>query len=175
MLTNQWAEQLQTAQRIEISNFYQSKTAMDILAKFEPVELRDDLRQESFLVLLQMPAEKFNGIVAANGLKFYFVRVLLNMAKSNTSGFYRKFRLQNAGLDRDVVDSGADIAPQDYTHLLGRLTWYERELFRLYMEHFDCNCKKLSAYTLIPYSSVVQDILSIKKHLRKLIKKECST
>ncbi len=58
----------------------------------QPVELQDELKQEVFLVLCEMDTDKLFMMYEQGYLKYFIVRTILNMAKSDRSNFYRKFR-----------------------------------------------------------------------------------
>jgi len=75
-----------------ISELYKSKDINEAISKMQPIELQDDLRQEVFLLLCEMDEEKLVGMYEQGYLKYFIVRTILNMAKSDRSNFYRKFR-----------------------------------------------------------------------------------
>ena len=51
--------------------------------------MRDDLRQDVILALLETPDEQFEQI---RNVEHYAVRIILNLIQSSTSPFYNKFR-----------------------------------------------------------------------------------
>jgi hypothetical protein len=70
------------------SELYLSKELSSALNKMKPIELRDDLKQEMFICLCGLNDEKFWSIYNNNGLpglKFWLVRVMLNMIHSTKS------------------------------------------------------------------------------------------
>lgn len=70
----------------------------------EPEYLQDDLKAEVILILLQMDEDKLFALAGKNQLNFYAVRIIMNLIKSNTSPFYKKYRVINAHLDFFVTD-----------------------------------------------------------------------
>lgn len=79
--------------RIEIiSELWRSPEVSAAIAKMEPAELRDDLRQEVFLVLCEMPESKLQGLHERGELRWFLTRVMLNMIKSDRSTFYNTHR-----------------------------------------------------------------------------------
>jgi hypothetical protein len=81
-----------TAKNKIIADLYQSKEFTDAIDKMEPEHLRDDLRQEVIVILLETPDERIIKMHEDGGLRFYTVRIILNLIKSNTSPFYKKYR-----------------------------------------------------------------------------------
>ena len=148
-----------------IEQLYTSREVSDALSKITPVELQDDLKQECFMVLLELPDDIFADI---RSLKFFFVRTMLNMIRSSSSGFYRKFR-NYTEFNKEVEDK-ADQDIIDAYPLLETLHWYERDLFLIYMK-LDCNVRKVADFTKIPYMSCYKTIDYVKKSLRKKIRK----
>lgn len=82
-----------------ITELYNSKEFNDCIEKMEPEHLRDDLRAEVALILLETDEQRLLTIHAAGGLKFYTVRIILNLIQSKTSAFYKKYRLPIIELD----------------------------------------------------------------------------
>ena len=78
-----------------ISSLYTDKDITDAINKMHPEELRDDLRQEMFMVLLEMPEQKLKDRYSEGSLKWYLIRTMLNMIKSDSSNLYMKFRRCN--------------------------------------------------------------------------------
>jgi hypothetical protein len=75
-----------------ITALVQSKDFKQCISKIEPRELQDDLAAEVSLILLETDPEKIVRLADAHQLKFYAARVVMNLAFSTTSPFYRKYR-----------------------------------------------------------------------------------
>lgn len=75
-----------------ISELYNSKELSEALQKMNPPELRKDLKQELFVVICKMDAEKLFELQSRNELRYYTVRIMLNLIRSKTSTFYYQFR-----------------------------------------------------------------------------------
>lgn len=75
-----------------LSNFYLSPEVDACIHKQDPPHLRDDLKSELFAVLCELDEPFLIGLHQRKELKFYAVRIILNMIQSNTSPFYKKFR-----------------------------------------------------------------------------------
>ena len=75
-----------------LAQYWTSKEVNDAFDKMHPEELRYDLKAEVFLVLCEMNDNKLEGLFKRNELKFYIVRIMLNMIKSDRSTFYKNYR-----------------------------------------------------------------------------------
>lgn len=156
-----------------ITEFWQSKSVNEAFEKMQPVELQADLKAEVFLILCEMEEEKLIGLYERNELKYYMVRIMLNMIKSDRSSFFKNYRNYVELLENDVEVIEADPS-ETYEKIelhLQNLHWYNRELFKLYALDFKKNAKELSRKTGIPYMSIVRSINKTKAEIKKNIKK----
>ena len=156
-----------------ITEFWQSKSVNEAFEKMQPVELQADLKAEVFLILCEMDEEKLIGLYERNELKYYMVRIMLNMIKSDRSSFFKNYRNYVELLENDVEVVEADPS-ETYEKIelhLQNLHWYNRELFKLYALDFKKNAKELSRKTGIPYMSIVRSINKTKAEIKKNIKK----
>jgi len=155
-----------------ITQMYNSPDINEAIGKMQPYELQDDLRQEVFLVLCEMNEAKLFEMFEQGYLKYFIVRTILNMAKSDRSGFYKKFRqlyqeiplsyeLQKEEYDESLVtklEEGMQV-----------LHWYEAELLKLYAENGK-NLLAISRDTKIPYRSLLKTIRKAKVLLKYKIR-----
>ncbi|RYZ89382.1 MAG: hypothetical protein EOP04_06965 [Proteobacteria bacterium] len=82
----------QTCRDKILSEFYRSKEIEDLIQKMHPEHLREELRQELFLTLCEMPEEKLSAMYLTKQLRFYITRIVLNMVQSSSSPFFKKYR-----------------------------------------------------------------------------------
>jgi hypothetical protein len=75
-----------------LSNLFTSPEMADLLGKMNPDHLRDDLRQELFLVLCETDEEKIINLHNRGELRWYTARICLNMIASSSSPFHKKYR-----------------------------------------------------------------------------------
>ncbi len=151
---------------------YNSSDINDAISKMQPYELQDDLRQEVFLVLCEMNEEKLFEMFEQGYLKYFIVRTILNMAKSDRSGFYKKFRQ----LYQEIPLS-YELKKEEYDESLVTkleegmqvLHWYEAELLKLYAENGK-NLLAISRDTKIPYRSLLKTIRKAKVLLKYKIR-----
>jgi DNA-directed RNA polymerase specialized sigma24 family protein len=160
-----------------ITDLYESPEVHAALEKMQPPELRDDLRQEMFLVLLEIPTKKFKELHELNRVKGYLVRTMLNMIQSNKSMFYKKFRSMDWQRVVEFEDTGIiDESNHEYHQLLGTVDesltdvyWYDATLMRLYAECGE-NVMEVSRRTGIPYKSIYPIIHRTRKKIKDKLK-----
>jgi hypothetical protein len=157
-----------------LAEYWTLKEVNDAFAKMHPEELQYDLKAEVFLVLCEMNEEKLIGMYERNELKFYIVRVMLNMIKSDRSNFYKSYRNYTEYVNNDteaIVDfDKLDLVDKLEKNLEG-LHWYNKEILKLYAIDFKKNAKELSRKTGIPYMSIVRTINKTKKQMKTNIRK----
>ena len=156
-----------------LAQYWTSKEVNDAFDKMHPEELRYDLKAEVFLVLCEMNDEKLVGLFERNELKFYIVRIMLNMIKSDRSTFYKNYRNYTEFVDQDYVSDDYDrtnMFEKLETNMNG-LHWYNKEILKLYAIDFKKNAKELSRKTGIPYMSIIRTINKTKKQMKTNIRK----
>ena len=156
-----------------LAQYWTSKEVNDAFDKMHPEELRYDLKAEVFLVLCEMNEDKLVGLYERNELKFYIVRIMLNMIKSDRSTFYKNYRNYTEFVDQDYVSDDYDktnMFEKLETNMNG-LHWYNKEILKLYAIDFKKNAKELSRKTGIPYMSIIRTINKTKKQMKTNIRK----
>ena len=154
-----------------IHELYVSQDICQAIGKMQPVELQDDLRQEVFLVLCEMDEERLLQMYQDGYLKYFIVRTILNMAKSERSNFYRKFRriYSEISPNYDQAENTHDESINEKLESsMTILHWYEREIFRLFSENK--NLLAISRETKIPYRSLLKTIKKVKTLLKYKIR-----
>lgn len=152
-----------------ISELYLSKDINDAIGKMHPLELQDDLRQEVFLVLCEMPEERLFQMFNDGYLKYFIVRTILNMAKSDRSNFSRTFRrVYEPIVDRYSDQAYDESINEKLNKSLEVLHWYEKEVFRLFSE--TGNLLQVSRDTNIPYRSLLKTIKKVRLLLKYKIR-----
>lgn len=89
-----------------VEQLFTSKEFNDCINKMEPDHLRDDLRAEVALILLETEERKLVEIHRSGGLKYYTARIIVNCIMSKTSPFYKKFRQYYTAIDIQQDYSG---------------------------------------------------------------------
>jgi hypothetical protein len=152
-----------------IEQLYADKDIAQAIGKMQPVDLQDDLRQEMFMVLCEMDEKKLMDMHEKGFLKFYLVRTMLSMIKSDRSTFFNKFRKQVEEWSVQYDSKEDEPYPMDemiykLNKSMDILHWYEKEIFKLYSES-GMNIMELSRNTKIPYRSLSLTIKKVKTYL----------
>ena len=150
--------------------FWQSKEVNAAFKKMHPVELQEDLKSEVFLILAELPHDKLIDLYEKKQLRFYVVRIMLNLVQNNKTPFYKKFRNFVEFTAKEVVEVEQNDITSKIVDSFDDLHWYKKELIRLYAEEFNCNAKELSRSTKIPYMSIIRTLNIIKQELKTKIR-----
>lgn len=145
----------------------------------QPAQLRDDLKQEIFLILCNLSEEKFWNLYNNNALKFWFVRTMLNLIYQSrpSESFFRNFRAKFECIEDynklpDILeDTSSDIESKELLfdkleESVNSLHWYERGLMEVYIE-CKMNKKEVARQTKIPYMSIVNTIAIVKEKIKE--------
>lgn len=154
-----------------LTEFYNSVEVNDAISKMHPVELQEDLKGELFLILAELPEEKLIGLYEAKQLRFYVVRVMLNLVRSTDKKFYAKYRNFVEYEEREIADESQADPTEFISKYFEGLYWYEKELLRLYTFEFNRNARQLSRATGIPYMSIIRTLNKTKQDLKSKIRK----
>lgn len=152
-----------------IHDLYISKDINESIGKMQPYELQEDLKQEVFLVLCEMSEDRLFQMYNDGYLKYFIVRTILNMAKSDRSNFARTFRrvyepIEDIGSTEPYDES---LTTKLYASM-EILHWYEKEIFRLFSE--TGNLLQVSRDTNIPYRSLLKTIKKVRLLLKYKIR-----
>lgn len=110
---------------------------------------------------------------------YYFARIVMNNARSNSSPFYnenRKFKFTEWSNKQETIDEQTDDEYIDMDWINNELKqimdveWYYGRLFQLYIQE-GCSITNLSKRTTIPTNSVSRDINKVRKILIERRKK----
>jgi DNA-directed RNA polymerase specialized sigma subunit len=137
----------------------------------QPEELQYDLKVEVFMVLLEMDDEKLFGLYARGEIRFYIVRTMLNMIKSDRSQFWKKYRNYTEYKENDSAEVEQSSVIDIMENGIEKLHWYQKEILNLYTFEFNKNAKELSRKTGIPYMSIIRTLKQTKNELKKHIRK----
>lgn len=151
-----------------ITELWQSQDLNDALKKMKPVEIQEDLKSELFLIICEIEDSKLVDLYEKKQLKFYIVRIMLNLVQSSKNKFYKNYRNFEEYNEVEKPDIG-DEHIEVMDHIEG-LYWYQKEILRLYTFEFNKNAKELSRQTGIPYMSLIRTLNQTKKELKKKIR-----
>ena len=139
-----------------------------------------DLEQEVVLILLEKDPDKILKMQVQGYLRFYIVRLIMNLYRGNNNQFAKKYRRHD---ERVEVDPETQELSKDYDSLLDDLwaiaqsemdSWakdgafpYDKELLNLLMQ--TGNMKAMSRETGIPYRSIIYSIEQAKAKIKTAI------
>lgn len=103
-----------------IAALYNSPEINEAISKMQPEQLQADLKQEMFAALCSMNADKFKRIYLRGYLKYYLLRMMITMAKSDRSSFYITYRRFN----EEYINAMFYILPDGTINALHRKAWY---------------------------------------------------
>lgn len=127
--------------------------------------LSDDLFQELMVILLEYNEQKLIDIYNKGYYKWFLVKTLTNQFNSNSSPFNKKYRPKDIDyIITDNYDYSIDIMIDKVNNKLNQLHWYDRELFKAYIE--SGSYRKLSKQTDIPFNSISRTINNVKNYIR---------
>jgi hypothetical protein len=152
--------------------FWQSEEVNKAFSKMHPIELQDDLKSEVFLILAELPEQKLIDLYNKKQLRFYVVRIMLNLVQNSNNQFYKRYRNFVEYTSQEVAESYQEDISQKVRLSVDDLHWYKKELLRLYTEEFKCNAKALSRDTGIPYMSIVRTLNITKSELKSKIRND---
>jgi len=150
--------------------FWQSEEVNKAFSKMHPIELQDDLKSEVFLILAELPDEKLITLYDKKELRFYVVRIMLNLVQNSNNQFYKKYRNFVEYSANEVAENHQEDLTSKVQSSIQDLHWYKKELLRLYTEEFNCNAKALSRDTGIPYMSIIRTLNITKSELKSKIR-----
>jgi DNA-directed RNA polymerase specialized sigma subunit len=154
-----------------IEQYWLNDEVNQAFAKMQPEELQYDLKVEVFMVLLEMDNEKLFGLYERGEIRFYIVRTMLNMIKSDRSQFWKKYRNYTEYEDNEKAEVEQNSVLDIMEKGIEKLHWYQKEILNLYTFEFNKNAKELSRKTGIPYMSIIRTLKQTKNELKKHIRK----
>ena len=153
-----------------IAKLWDNKEVNEAFSKMHPVELQYDLKAEVFLVLCEMDDDKLIGMYNRNEIRFFLVRVMLNMIKSDRSTFWKQYRNYTEYDGKEQVEVVQANIIDKMESSIEKLHGYQKEILRLYALDFNKNAKELSRQTGIPYMSIIRTLKQTKTELKKNIR-----
>lgn len=163
-----------------ITQLYQSKEINELISKIEPESVRDDLKQEFALTLLNYDCDKLKKIQSEGNLIGFALKIVWNMSTWNYNDFYKTYKKNNmdkaieymkslipskvefseAVLAKRILNKKLDIDPNQA---------HESMIFQKYVELR--SCKKVADFFGVPSIHVFEVVRKMKKELKKEINK----
>ena len=163
-----------------INSYYTATWLTDALSKMHPEDLREDLKQEVFLVVLEKGQDWIIDAHEKGFLKWFIVRVMLNLIKSDSSKFWHMFRnfVPTDGHEKlfsGFFDPDEEQPPEppelnlDEVFGTTREGLYERDMLYHYVFTFNSNALRLSQATKIPYKTVTRTLQIAKERCKNYL------
>ena len=163
-----------------ITQLYQSKEINELISKIEPESVRDDLKQEFALTLLNYDCDKLKKIQSEGNLIGFALKIVWNMSTWSYNDFYKTYKKNNmdkaieymkslipskvelseAVLAKRILNKKLDIDPNQA---------HESMIFQKYVELR--SCKKVADFFGVPSIHVFEVVRKMKKELKKEINK----
>jgi glycosyltransferase involved in cell wall biosynthesis len=143
-----------------------------ICRKLHP-NLWKDLYQELIVIVLEKDEASIERIKNNNGARFYLVGILLNMVRSVTSPFYKKYRntfeLTDEVYETDDYDKEKSDKVEKLTEIIDKQYWFDKHIIKTYME--EGSLRKTAAKTGISVSIVRGSIDNVKQTIKQKMEK----
>jgi hypothetical protein len=161
-----------------IEKVYLSPEVEKLIKSIRPEALQDDLRQEMAIALLSIDCGKITQIWASNGLLGFTIKIISNMAFSNTSQFFTKYRKNDYQKAINYLKSQVklptlnnNLATIANEELIKKFTLdqnkaHEAILFNYYVDVRSCD--KVAKYFGLPEKHVKDVIRKVKKELKTI-------
>lgn len=168
-----------------LSELFLSKDFRSCISKMEPAHLQEDLKGEVMLILCEYNPDKIQELYAEGKLKFFTVRIILNLIRSKTSKFYKTYRKQeqNISISENTGDNETPFQlsdeqtnwertkqnmESDALDAIESLYWYDKEIVKLYLKHG--NYRAVEEVTGIPFESIYKTVQRSAKLIYQGIK-----
>ena len=158
-----------------IEEVYKSQWLKDVIEKMNPEDLRQDLKQEAILVLLELEADRVEDMYTNGMLKYFTIRTILNMIKSDRSKFFMMYRnYQEINLNENLTEDIYKEVEVDIHKIFGntREQLYEKDMLFHYCYSFDSNALAMSKAIGIPYKTVIRTLNNAKTKAKCYLKSQ---
>lgn len=168
-----------------ISQLYQSQDLDDCITKIVKQKYREDFRQELFVIILDMPEDKIVQLYNNSVLKYFVVRICLNLVRQKRNIYHKKYLIHehhnvDYAWEETLVTDSIDLTDriieekkeQDMcNHIESNLegvfgTHYYKSLVKLIAEKG--SMREVSRQTGIHISSISKAVKKVREHLQSL-------
>jgi hypothetical protein len=161
-----------------VLKIYNHPDVIRLISKINPKELRDDLRQEIAVSLLEQPCVRISGMFAKGELLKYSMKVCWLMATSKSSVFYTKYKktdlikaVEYFKSQQELPEIPIDLATKASQILSEKTnTIYEDHEVRVFNKFVEFgSSRKVAAYYGIPVNHVCNIVNKVKSELKKCL------
>jgi len=159
-----------------ITQIYNNEQLNKLISKINPESIRDDLKQEVCLALLEKDCDYLTILHHEGNLVRYTLRIAWIMATSKTSTFYHKYKkselleavkylrsLQGEEIPPSYADKARKVLD---SKILDIYEDHERRIFNKYIELG--KMRRVARYFNIPHMHVSNIVNKVKKELENL-------
>jgi len=161
-----------------IISVYNSKELDNLLSKINPEAIRDDLRQEIAVALLDIPCKKIMSLFASNDLIRYALAITWNMAIGKGHKFSISYQRKELGKAIDYVNATKPMPelPIELAYEADAILKtknkdihddHEARIFNKYVELG--SMRKVASYYRIPLNHVCNVVNKVKSELKCLL------
>jgi hypothetical protein len=163
-----------------IEELYKSKEVNELIGKIEPESIREDLRQELAIILLNYDCDKLKKIKSEGNLIGFVLKIVWNMSTWTYNDFYKTYKKNNIekaiaymeSLQQSKVSlNEANLANRILQNKLNVDPYqaHESMIFQKYVELR--SCKKVADYFGVPSIHIFEVVRRMKKELKSAINK----
>jgi hypothetical protein len=161
-----------------VIDVYNHPDLLRLISKIKPESIRDDLRQEIAVSLLEQPCIKIAALFADDNLLRYTMKICWLMATSKTSGFYYKYKKNDILKAVEYLRSTQvlptlpeSLAITAVKHLKQKnQTIYDDHEARLFNKYVELgSCRAVARYYGIPINHCCNIIAKVKTELKCLL------
>jgi DNA-directed RNA polymerase specialized sigma24 family protein len=158
-----------------IADLYESKEVNQAISKMEPAHLRNELKQECFMVLLELPEERLEALWYGGNLRPFLCGVIRRKAISPKDSFYKLFRRPVIEYQEEKEVAETEYQPDEKKEAkiekmaaaMATLHFYDRGILELYA---DMSCPQISIKTGIPRQSIYDTVRRTKLRIIAQVK-----
>ena len=161
-----------------VTDIYNHPDVLNLISKIKPESVRDDLRQEIAVSLLEQPCEKVAALFAADNLLRYAMGICWNMATGPRNYFARTYRradlfqaIEYLRLSQPLPELSLSLADKAKMVLSSKNTNknedHEVRIFNKYVELG--SCREVARYYGIPKTNVTLIVNKIKSELKCML------
>lgn len=159
-----------------VKTIYNHPDICRLISKIQPESIRDDLRQEIAVSLLEQPCDKISSLFASNNLVRYAIRTCWLMATSPRSEFYKKYRRRELieVVNQININENNNFSPSVVNIISGaicdkaQIDKYNDHEVRLFNKYVELgSSRKVAKYFGIPVNHVCNVVNKVRDELKQ--------
>ena len=168
-----------------IEEIYISKDFDDCIRKTVIPEHQEDFKQELVLKIYDIPHPKLHELYYRNELKYYIVRIIINLVKNKNKSYHKTYLEKGITYDSDKVDKYNKQEEEENFEERQKYEDWEQDMIReiermdeslntpyykllVYLIKEQGSMRAVSRLTGIPVSSISEAVKRVRNHLNNL-------